>query len=79
MDVQNIEAVNFAQHAELVELVAQFDAGKISRREFHRRARALPNEYLVLLSRILAASPSGGSAPTPHREKPEESHFSGVQ
>ncbi len=49
------EHINYAKYTELIELVAEFDAGKIGRKEFQRRARALPTDLLLILSEILTA------------------------
>jgi len=51
------EHSNCVNYAELRQLVAEFDAGRISRTDFQRRARALPTELLVVLSEILIAAP----------------------
>jgi hypothetical protein len=51
------ELSNYANHAELSQLVDEFDAGIISRTDFQQRSRALPNELLVVLSEILIAGP----------------------
>lgn len=55
--MQHPEYSNYANHAELSQLVAEFDAGMISRTDFQHRARALPTELLVVLSEILIAGP----------------------
>ena len=49
------ELINYAKYTELIELVAEFDAGKMSRNEFQQRARALPTDLLLILSEILTA------------------------
>jgi hypothetical protein len=55
LDMKQAEHVTYAKYTELVGLVAEFDAGRISRTEFQKRARALPTELLVVLSEILTA------------------------
>ena len=50
-----IISINYDDHSDLIELVAQFDAGEMTRSEFQRRVRALPNERLLIVSRILTA------------------------
>ena len=49
------EHSNYAKYTDLIELVAEFDAGQMSRNEFQQRARALPTELLLILSEILTA------------------------
>jgi len=49
------EHINYAKYTELIELVAEFDAAKMSRNEFQQRARALPTDLLLILSEILTA------------------------
>jgi len=53
--MQKFEPINHVDDVDLIEFVAQFDAGKITRTEFQQRVRALPNERLLTLSRILTA------------------------
>lgn len=47
--------IDYNKFTELIDLVAAFDAGRISRTEFQRRARSMPTEQLVVLSEILSA------------------------
>lgn len=54
VSMQNAQMVRHDEFQQLFDLVADFDAGKITRSEFQRRARVLPNESLLVLSRILA-------------------------
>lgn len=49
------EPLNYAKYTQLIELVAEFDAGKMTRNEFQQRARALPTDLLLTLSEILTA------------------------
>ena len=55
LDMKHPELINYAKYTELIELVAEFDAGKMSRIEFQQRARALPTDLLLILSEILTA------------------------
>ena len=49
--------MNYVNYSELIDLVAEFDSGRISRTDFQQRARALPTELLMVLSEILTAGP----------------------
>jgi hypothetical protein len=53
--MKQAEQINQAKYAELMDLVAEFDGGRISRTEFQQRVRALPTELLMVLSDILTA------------------------
>ena len=53
--MRHSEHTDYAKYTELIELVAEFDAGKMSRNEFQQRARALPTDFLLILSEILTA------------------------
>jgi hypothetical protein len=51
--MHNSESDDYARFPDLIWLVAQFDGGQITRREFQQRVRALSNEELLVISRIL--------------------------
>jgi hypothetical protein len=53
--MRHSEDIGYEKYTELIELVAEFDAGKMSRNEFQQRARALPTDLLLILSEILTA------------------------
>lgn len=55
--MKHAEHRNYVKYSELIDLVAEFDSGRISRTDFQQRARTLPTELLMVLSEILIAGP----------------------
>jgi hypothetical protein len=53
--MQGPKSVYCDDYADLIELVAKFDSGEITRSEFQQRVRRLSNEQLLMVSRILRA------------------------
>jgi hypothetical protein len=53
--MKQAEQRNCVHYSDLIDLVAEFDSGMISRTDFQQRVRALPTELLMVLSKILIA------------------------